>query len=385
MSTFKVGNATIGSSPLINEEVQAQLKQEEQLLQEVTEQTFKPIERTSEQDAAIAEVKNAIQLTDENLVLSYGVEDSNALMNLTNKALSHVRASDVGDIGTVLATLATDLSVSDLEEQKGFFGFFKKMGDRAKALQIRYESAQANIDRVVATLESNQLTLIKNNKDMENMKKANRENFQRLSVYVEAGKQRIADAYAIELPALEEKAKNGTQTEVNELTEFKNALNLFEKQVHDLDAQMSLSQGMAIQLETLSNTNRGLIQKIQRSKGTLIPAWNMYMMTAFYGQQTKNALEADKKFTDATNKLLVDVTKGLRQTAKDAAEQSERASIDITTLESMTADIIGSLQDIDAAQAKGREYRQKATQRIGELREQIKLQLVDTISNQPQG
>lgn len=384
MSTFKVGNTTIGDSPLINDDVKEQLKQEEQLLQEVTEQTFKPIERTSEQEVAITEVKNAIKLTDENLVLSYGVEDANALMNLTNKALSHVRASDVGDIGNVLATLATDLSVGELEDQKGFFGFFKKIGDRAKALQIRYESAQANIDRVVATLESNQLTLIKNNKDMEDMKQANRENFQRLSVYVEAGKQRIADAYAVELPALEEKAKNGTQTEVNELTEFKNALNLFEKQVHDLDAQMSLSQGMAIQLETLSNTNRGLIQKIQRSKGTLIPAWNMYMMTAFYGQQTKNALEADKKFTDATNKLLVDVTKGLRQTAKDAAEQSERASIDITTLESMTADIIGSLQDIDAAQAKGREYREKATQRIGELRDQIKLQLTTTINNQGQ-
>lgn len=382
MSTFKVGSTTIGESPLINESVKKQLQEEEQLLQEVTTDTFTPITRTDEQDAAITQVKNAIQLLDENLVLSYGVEDSNALMNLTNKALQHVRASDVGDIGNVLATLATDLSVSDLEEQKGFFGFFKKMGDRAKALQIRYESAQSNIERVVATLENNQLTLIKNNKDMDDMKAANRENFQRLSVYVEAGKEKIKDAYAIDLPQLEEKAKNGDQTDVNALTEFKNALNLFEKQVHDLDAQMSLSQNMAIQLETLSNTNRGLIQKIQRSKGTLIPAWNMYMTTAFYGQQTKNALEADKKFTDATNNLLVEVTKGLRQTAKDAAEQSERASIDISTLESMTQDIIGSLQDIDQAQAKGREYREKASVRIGELRDEIKLQLTTTINNQ---
>lgn len=382
MTTFKVGSTTIGESPLINESVKKQLQEEEQLLQEVTTDTFTPITRTDEQDAAISEVKNAIQLTDENLVLSYGVEDSNALMNLTNKALQHVRASDVGDIGNVLATLATDLSVSDLEEQKGFFSFFKKMGDRAKALQIRYESAQANIERVVATLENNQLTLIKNNKDMDDMKAANRENFQRLSVYVEAGKEKIKDAYAIELPQLEEKARNGDQNDVNALTEFKNALNLFEKQVHDLDTQMSLSQNMAIQLETLSNTNRGLIQKIQRSKGTLIPAWNMYMTTAFYGQQTKNALEADKKFTDATNNLLVEVTKGLRQTAKDAAEQSERASIDISTLESMTQDIIGSLQDIDQAQAKGREYREKASIRIGELRDQIKLQLTTTINNQ---
>lgn len=383
MAGFTVGNTVVGS-PLINDEVKEQLKQEEQLLQEVTEETFKPIERTSEQDAAIVEVKNAIKLTDENLILSYGVEDSNSLMTLTNKALSHVRASDVGDIGGILAGLATELSIGQEDDAKGIIGFFKGLGNKAKSLQIRYESAQENIDRVVATLENNQLTLIKNNKDMLQMKEANRENFQRLSVYVEAGKQRISDAYAIDLPALEDKAKNGTQTEVNDLTEFKNALNLFEKQVHDLDAQMSLSQGMAIQLETLSNANRGLIQKIQRSKNTLIPAWNMYMMTAFYGQQTANALEHDKQFTDASNKLFVEVTKKLRETAKNAAEQSERASIDISTLESMTADIIGSLQDIDTAQAKGREYREKATVRIGELRDQLKQQLITTIDNQPQ-
>ena len=156
---------------------------------------------------------------------------------------------------------------------------------------------------------------------------------------------------------------------------------MFEKQVHDLDAQMSLSISMAIQLETLTNTNRGLIQKINRSKTVMIPAWNMYMMTAFYGQQTANALEADKRFTDSTNTLLKEVTKNLRETTKQSVEQSERASIDISTLESMTSDIIASLKDIDEAQAKGREYRAKATERIGELRDALKEQLATTITN----
>lgn len=383
--SFKVGDTVVGNSPLITEEVEVQLKEEEQLLTEVTEETFTPIELTDEQSAAIRQVKDAIVLTDSNLVLTYGVEDKNALMDLSSKTLSHVRASEVGDIGGLLSKLATDLTVSNSDKPKGILGVFSKLKDRAKTLQIQYESAQANIDRVVATLENNQLTLMKNNKDLEQMKTANRENFQRLSVYVAAGKEKIADAYATDLPRLEEQAKSGEQSQVNELTEFKNALNLFEKQVHDLDAQVSLSQAMAIQLETISNANRGLVQKIQRSKGTLIPAWNMYMMTAFYGEQTAKALEADKTFTDATNELLVNVTKGLRETAKGAAEQSERASIDVTTLESMTADIIGSLQDIDAAQAKGRAYREKASQRIGELRDELKKQLTTTIDHQQAG
>ena len=379
MAGFTVGDTTVGS-PLITPEIEKQFKEEEKLISEVTEETFEPIERTDEQNAAVEQVKNAIVLSDEDLILSYGTQESNSLMTLTNKTLSHVKASDVGDIGGLLSSLATQLTVSEEDAPKGIFGIFKKAKDHIKTLQIRYESAKENIDRVVATLENNQLTLIKNNKDLEQMKEGNRENFQRLSVYVDAGKLKIQEAYQSELPALEEKAKSGDQTSINELTEYKNSLNLFEKQIHDLDAQMSLSQAMASQLETLTNTNRGLIQKINRSKTIMIPAWNMYMMAAFYNTQTEKALQADQYVTDATNQLLKDVTKSLHQTSKRSAEQSERAAIDITTLESMTSDIVNSLKDIDAAQAKGREYRERASLRIGELREELKTQLVTTIN-----
>lgn len=380
MAGFTVGDTIVGS-PLITPEIEKQFKEEEKLISEVTEETFEPIERTDEQNAAVEQVKNAIVLSDEDLILSYGTQESNSLMTLTNKTLSHVKASDVGDIGGLLSSLATQLTVSEEDGPKGIFGIFKKAKDHIKTLQIRYESAKENIDRVVATLENNQLTLIKNNKDLEQMKEGNRENFQRLSVYVDAGKLKIQEAYQSELPALEEKAKSGDQTKINELTEYKNSLNLFEKQIHDLDAQMSLSQAMAIQLETLTNTNRGLIQKINRSKTIMIPAWNMYMMAAFYNTQTEKALQADQYVTDATNQLLKDVTKSLHQTSKRSAEQSERAAIDITTLESMTSDIVNSLKDIDAAQAKGREYRERASLRIGELREELKTQLVTTINH----
>ncbi|KXT86076.1 hypothetical protein STRDD11_00057 [Streptococcus sp. DD11] len=380
MAGFTVGDTTVGS-PLITPEIEKQFQEEEKLITEVTEETFQPIERTDEQNAAVEQVKNAIVLSDEDLILSYGTQESNSLMTLTNKTLSHVKASEVGDIGGLLSSLATQLTVSEEDTPKGIFGIFKKAKNHIKTLQIRYESAKDNIDRVVATLENNQLTLIKNNKDLEQMKEGNRENFQRLSVYVEAGKLKIQEAYQSELPALEEKAKSGDQTSINELTEYKNSLNLFEKQIHDLDAQMSLSQAMAIQLETLTNTNRGLIQKINRSKTIMIPAWNMYMMAAFYNTQTEKALQADQYVTDATNQLLKDVTKSLHETSKRSAEQSERAAIDITTLESMTSDIVNSLRDIDAAQAKGREYREKASLRIGELREELKTQLVTTVNH----
>lgn len=385
MTGFTVGDKLV-ATPGLSEEQIAQIekeqKQEQQLLTEVTEETFSPIERTSEQESAITEVKNAIDLKDGTLIVSYGVGDANALMDLSNKALSQVRAKDGGETGEMLAKLAVDLSTDGPTDTKGIFGMIKSLGNKAKALQIRYESVQANIERVKGVLEQQQLTLIKNNKDMADMKAANFENYQRLSVYVEAGLQKLKEAEEIELPQLEEKAKNGDQNDVNALNEYKSAINLFEKQVHDLNAQMSLSQNLAIQLTTLTNANLALIQKIQRSKMILIPAWTQTMLVMIYGENSKEAFEADKKFNDATNEAYKKASEALAKTVKETSEHAESASIRIDTLEDATKNIVQSLKDIDDARAKGHEYRQKANARIDELRNEIKLQLATTISRQ---
>lgn len=385
MTGFTVGDKLV-ATPGLSEEQIAQIekeqKQEQKLLTEVTEETFSPIERTSEQESAIAEVKNAIDLKDGTLIVSYGVEDANSLMTLSNKALSQVRAKDGGETGDMLAKLAVDLTTDGPSDVKGIFGMIKSLGNKAKALQIRYESVQANIDRVMGVLEQQQLTLIKNNKDMNDMKAANLENYQRLSVFVEAGLQKLKEAEEIEIPQLEEKAKSGDQSDVNVLNEYKNAVNLFEKQVHDLNAQMSLSQNLAIQLTTLTNANLALIQKIQRSKGILIPAWSQTMLVTFYGENSKKAFEADKVFTERTNLAIKNASESLAKTVKETSEHAETASIDIATLESAAQNIVQSLKDIDEARAKGHEYRQKANARIDELRNEIKLQLATTISRQ---
>ena len=326
MTGFTVGGKLVETPGLTTEQIaqiEKEQKQEQQLLTEVTEETFSPIERTPEQDSAISAVKNAIDLKDGTLIVSYGVEDANSLMNLSNKALSQVRAKDGGETGDMLAKLAVDLTTDGPTDVKGIFGMIKSLGNKAKALQIRYESVQANIDRVMGVLEQQQLTLIKNNKDMNDMKAANLENYQRLSVFVEAGLQKLKEAEEVEIPQLEEKAKSGDQSDVNALNEYKNAVNLFEKQVHDLNAQMSLSQNLAIQLTTLTNANLALIQKIQRSKGILIPAWSQTMLVTFYGENSKKAFEADKVFTERTNLAIKNASESLAKTVKETSEHAE--------------------------------------------------------------
>lgn len=155
MTGFTVGDKLVETPGLTTEQIaqiEKEQKQEQQLLTEVTEETFSPIERTPEQDSAISAVKNAIDLKDGTLIVSYGVEDANSLMNLSNKALSQVRAKDGGETGDMLAKLAVDLTTDGPTDVKGIFGMIKSLGNKAKALQIRYESAKHLRNRHVSRL-----------------------------------------------------------------------------------------------------------------------------------------------------------------------------------------------------------------------------------------
>lgn len=125
MESFVVGNTTV-SSPLITDEVKTQMQEEQQLIQEVTPETMPEITRTAEQDAAIASVRDAISLDDDNAILTYGVNEKNSLMDLTSKTLSQVRASDVGDIGKVLTDLTAQLEIGEVKDTKGVLGWFNK-------------------------------------------------------------------------------------------------------------------------------------------------------------------------------------------------------------------------------------------------------------------
>lgn len=384
MSGFQVGDTVVGNpsteSAIITTEIKEQLAKENQMMQEVKDLT---IERTPEQEAAIAEVKNAIDLTKGDLVISYGQSDLSKVNTLADRTLNNIRAVDIGDIGDMLTGLATQLSIKDIQDppKKGIFGLFSKAKDKMTQLQIHYESVDKNIDRIIGSLENNQLSLIKNNKDIVDALDLNKEQYQRLSVFVEAGRQRIKEAYEKELPELEENAKSGNFDAINTLTAYKNGLSLFEKQVHDLDVQMTLAITTQIQLQTISNNNVTLIQKINRTKENMVHSWKLAMIAAFQNEQTKKALEADKAAVQTHKEILEFVSTQIRTTAVETAIHGETATVGVETIQKIADDVVFMLQDIDKAQKQGAQNRQNAAKQINDIRENVKSQLLTTIQN----
>lgn len=384
MEGFQVGNKLVATPGLSQEDIakiEEQKAKEDLMLQGVTEETLQ-IALTPEQEAAVSQVCSAIDLSDGKMITTYGLEDAKTLDKLTEKSLSNVRSKDAGDTGALLLKLTNEIAVGQDTDTTGFFGFIRSMGDKAKALQIRYESVQDNINRVKAVLERNIVVLNETSLNMEDMIKANKENYQRLTVYVTAGKQKLNEAYEKDIPELEALASKGGQEEAEKLNALKQATNLFALQVADLEAQMALSMSLAIQLTNMNYANYALIQRTNRTINNMIPAWRISMAAAIAGQTTLDAYEVDKKVNDGINDAIRKASDKARETVGAVVRHAESTGLTAETIEYATSNVLKTLDEINEAQTVGRKRREEASVRIGQAQEQIRQKLLTTIERQ---
>lgn len=384
MEGFQVGNKLVATPGLSQEDIvkiEEQKAKEDLMLQGVTEETLQ-IALTPEQEAAVSQVCSAIDLSDGKMITTYGLEDAKTLDKLTEKSLSNVRSKDAGDTGALLLKLTNEIAVGQDTDTTGFFGFIRSMGDKAKALQIRYESVQDNINRVKAVLERNIVVLNETSLNMEDMIKANKENYQRLTVYVTAGKQKLNEAYEKDIPELEVLASKGGQEEAEKLNALKQATNLFALQVADLEAQMALSMSLAIQLTNMNYANYALIQRTNRTINNMIPAWRISMAAAIAGQTTLDAYEVDKKVNDGINEAIHKASDKARETVGAVVRHAESTGLTAETIEYATSNVLKTLDEINEAQTVGRKRREEASLRIGQAQEQIRQKLLTTIERQ---
>ena len=198
-------------------------------VEEKTEEKNKPaeIQFSPEEQRVIDEFKDKIDITNTNQILQYGADAQQKIASFSEMALSKVRTKDLDEVGGMIGDLVVELKGFDAdEEEKGFFGLFKKGRNKIEVLKTRYDKAETNVDRVAELLEDHQVTLTKDVAMLDQMYEMNLVNFRQLSMYIAAGKQRLSEVRAGELPDLVEKAKRTGLPEdsqkANDFAEFCN-------------------------------------------------------------------------------------------------------------------------------------------------------------------
>ena len=333
-----------------------------------------------EEQAAVREFASQIDVTDANQVLNYGAAAQKNISDFSGQALGKVRTKDLGEVGDMLTGLVTELRGFnfDEEESKGLLGLFRKGRNRIAELKAQYDKAEVNVDRIAEMLDKHWITLTKDIATMDKMYEMNQAYFKELSMYILAGKLRLEELKATELPRLQAQAAgSGLPEDAQAVNDYANMLTRFEKKLHDLELTRMISIQMAPQIRMIQNNDSLMAEKIQTSIVNTIPLWKSQMVLALSLHHSRQAMEAQREVTDVTNELLRRNAEALHQGSVDVARESERGIVDLETLKHTNEQLIATLDEVRQIQAEGRTRRAEAEAELGRIEGELKQKLTE--------
>ena len=328
---------------------------------------------------AVEAFSKKIDLTDSNLILQYGAAAQKNVASFSENALNSVRTKDLGEVGKSLSELVVELKgFGEEEEKKGLFGLFKKTGSKLEAMKAQYAKVESNVDKIARELEQHQVTLLKDVAMFDQMYELNLKYYKELTMYILAGKKKLEDMRAGELPALKAKAEqSGAQEDAQAYNDMVQMCERFEKKLHDLELTRMISVQMGPQTRLLQNNDTLMVEKIQSSLVNTIPLWKSQMVLALGIAHSTEAAQAQRQVTDLTNELLKKNAEALHLASTETARESERGIVDIETLKQTNQELIATLDDVMNIQKEGRAKRAQAELEMRKMEEDLKNKLLE--------
>lgn len=350
------------------EELQPE-KQEENVMDEnvLTEEERKMAEQFAGQ----------IDLTNSTMILQYGAGTQKKMADFSETALDNVRTKDLGEVGNLLGSVVQELKDFDEEEEKGFFGIFKKQANKLQSLKTKYASAEANVNQICKVLEGHQVQLMKDIAVLDKMYELNLTYFKELTMYILAGKKKLREVQETELADMRMKAqRSGLAEDAQAARDLEAMCQRFEKKIHDLELTRMVSIQTAPQIRLVQNNDTIMAEKIQSTVVNTIPLWKSQMVLALGVAHSRQAAEAQREVTDMTNELLKKNAETLKMATVETAKESERGIVDMETLKTTNESLISTLDEVMQIQAEGRQKRQEAEVEIRKMEQELKEKLL---------
>lgn len=319
-----------------------------------------------------------IDIENTNQILQYGAGTQKKMADFSNTALENVKTQDLGEVGDLISGVVGELKNFDVEEDRGFFGFFKKQSSKIENMKNKYAKAEVNVEKITDALEQHQVRLMKDSAMLDKMYEQNLNYFKELTMYILAGKKKLEETRNGKLLELQNKAAmSGLPEDAQAAKDLDEKCNRFEKKLHDLELTRTISMQTAPQIRLIQNNDTSMVEKIQTMIVNTIPLWKSQMVLALGIAHSTEAAQAQKQVTDLTNELLRKNAETLHMATVETAKASERGIVDIETLQKTNADLIQTLDDVMRIQKEGREKRQAAELEMRKMEDELKKKLLE--------
>ena len=234
-----------------------------------------------------------------------------------------------------------------------------------------------NINQICKVLESHKVRLLKDIAVLDKMYELNLTYYKELTMYILAGKKKLAEVRGGRLLQLLEKAsRTGLAEDAQAARDLDGMCNRFEKKIHDLELTRTISMQTAPQMRLVQGNDTLMVEKIQSTIVNTIPLWKSQMVLTLGIEHSAQAAAAQREVTDMTNELLRRNAEKLKLAVTETARESERGIVEIETLKATNETLISTLDEVMQIQREGRQKRAQAEQEMRRLEQELKTKLL---------
>lgn len=333
---------------------------------------------TAEEQEMVDSFASKIDVENTAQIMQYGAGTQKKMADFSDEALKNVKSQDLGEVGDLLTDVVGELRGFDAEEEKGLFGFLKKQANKIENLKNKYDKAEANVEKIMDSLEKHQIRLLKDSAMLDKMYQQNLLYFKELSMYILAGRKSLSEVRNGKLKDLEEKARiSGLPEDAQAARDLDSKCSRFEKKIHDLELTRMISLQTAPQIRLVQNNDIMMAEKIQTTLVNTIPLWKSQMVLALGIAHSTEAASAQRQVSDVTNELLKKNAETLHMASVETAKESERGIVDMETLKKTNVELIQTLDDVMKIQKEGRLKRQTAEAEMQRMENELKAKLLE--------
>jgi uncharacterized protein YaaN involved in tellurite resistance len=320
-------------------------------------------------------------MTDTNSIVSFGSAAQAELQEISQSMLQGVRNKDVGPAGDSLRDIVTTIrgfSVSELDVRRKRSWWEKLTGALSPAAKFaaRYETVQAQIDKITDNLLGHEHTLLKDIKSLDVLYDKTLDFYEELALYIAAGEEKLRVLDEETIPAKEKDVEAAAEDDkvmvAQELRDLRAARDDLERRVHDLKLTRQVTMQSLPSIRLVQENDKSLVTKINSTLVNTVPLWETQLAQAVTIQRSVEAAEAVRDANDLTNELLTANAKNLREANKVVREEMERGVFDIEAIKSANADLIGSIEESLAIADEGKARRAAAEEELKTMEQELR-------------
>lgn len=368
------------------------------MTEEKTLQPFNPLElaefekgeapKESESDLVrINAISDTININDPSEVLSFGVKPMEEIAKFSDTLLERVKGKDSGEVGNQLSALIMKIREYDplsLEDKSSNFlsnipiigNLFKK----GAATKIDHMSLTAQVDTIASHLDNSMVGLIRDNERLEQLYLKNFDYYKEVSLFVTAGKEKIKEIKAKELPALQAQAEASKDLlDAQKVKDLMENINRFERRLHDLEISKTISMQTAPQIRIIQNNNQQLAEKIQGSILSTLPIWKSQIVLSLSLDEQGKAAKLQKDVSDTTNDLLRKNAEVLQQNTIATAHEVERSIVDIETIREVQTRLVDTIEETMRIATEARHRRAEVEVELGKMEENLRTRITSVV------